>query len=54
MVVPIRRVFMKRSAQQPTTCNGMVARFIIGDLEGVEKGREAESTQEEEKRGHWQ
>jgi hypothetical protein len=53
MVVPVRRVFVKRSAQQPTTRNGMVARFVIGDLEGVEKGREAESTQKEEKRGHW-
>ena len=36
---------MKMLAQEPTMCNGTVARFVIGRLEGFEKGGEAESIQ---------
>jgi hypothetical protein len=43
---------MKMSAQEPTTRDGTVVRFVAGGLEGVEKGEEAKSTRgEREEKG---
>ena len=47
--MPVRRVVMKLSTQGPATCNGTVARFVVGGLEDVETGEKAGSTQKREK-----
>ena len=51
MVVPIRRVFIKMLAQEPSTHDGTVAWFVAGGLGALKKVRGLGSIQRKEAKG---